>query len=102
LARFLCAPEQLLDDAVGSGFVEVARESVLADPRFAARFRPDLVATTRDTRAIARGERPMPRQGLLVGDTIAEEYTRALRGEQTPRAALQRAQARVSALGLPD
>jgi ABC-type glycerol-3-phosphate transport system substrate-binding protein len=102
LAKFLCAPDQLLDDAVRSGFVEVARESVLADPRFTARFRPNLVATTRETRGIARGERPMPRQGLLVGDTIAEEYTRALSGEQTPREALRRAQQRVSALGPPD
>ena len=101
LATYLCAPEQLLDDALRSGCVEVARESVLADPRFAARFRPDLVATTRATRAFARGERPMPRQGMLVGDIIGEECARALAGAQTPREALRRAQERVGALGPP-
>jgi hypothetical protein len=44
----------------------------------------------------------MPRQGLLVGDTIAEECTRALAGVQTPREALRRAQQRVEALGKPE
>jgi ABC-type glycerol-3-phosphate transport system substrate-binding protein len=102
LAKFLCAPEQVLDDALRSGFVEVARRSVLDDPRFAQRFRPDLVETTRATRTIARAERPTPRQGMLVGDIIGEELARALAGEQAPRAALANAQQRVSALGLPD
>ena len=102
LAKFLCAPEQVLDDAQQSGFVEVARRSVLNDPRFVARFRPDLVQTTRATRAISRGERPTPRQGLLVGDIIGEEVARALAREQSSREALRRAQERVSALGAPD
>jgi len=101
LAKFLCAPEQVLDDAVQSGFVEVARRSVLDDPRFAARFRPDLVATTRSTRSISRAERPAPRQGMLVGDIIGEECARTLAGEQSSREALRRAQERVNALGSP-
>jgi ABC-type glycerol-3-phosphate transport system substrate-binding protein len=102
LAKFLCASQQVLDDALRSGFVEVARRSVLDDPRFADRFRPDLVQTTRATRAIARAERPTPRQGMLVGDIIGEELATALAGGQSPRAALQRAQQRVGALGPPD
>ncbi len=102
LAKFLCAPEQLLDDALKSGFVEVARKSVLNDPRFAERFPTNLVETTRATRPIARPERPTPRQGMRVGDIIGEESTRALAGEQTPREALRRAQERVAALGSPD
>ncbi|MCZ7542446.1 MAG: sugar ABC transporter substrate-binding protein [Anaerolineae bacterium] len=102
LATFLCAPEQLLDDAVKSGFVEVARKSVLNDPQFAAHFPANLVETTRATRAIARPERPTPRQGMLVGDIIGEEATRALAGAQTAREALQRAQERIAALGSPD
>ena len=102
LAKFLCAPEQVLDDALRSGFVEVARRSVLDDPRFAARFRPDLVQTTRATRGISRAERPTPRQGMLVGDIIGEECARALAGEQSSRDALRRAQERVAALGTPD
>ena len=59
LAKFLCAPEQVLADAQESGFVEVSRNSVLNDPAFRSRFRPDLVETTVATRAFARGERPV-------------------------------------------
>jgi ABC-type glycerol-3-phosphate transport system substrate-binding protein len=99
LAKYLCAPEQLIDDAVRSGFVEVSRRSVLSDPRFVARFRPDLVETTRATRAVARGERPVNRFSFQIGDILGEEYTRALKGEQTPREAVQRGQQRVAALG---
>jgi ABC-type glycerol-3-phosphate transport system substrate-binding protein len=102
LAKFLCAPQQLIDDALQSGFVEVSRRSVLDDPRFAARFRPDLVETTRATRAIARGERPVNRHSFQVGDILGEEYTRALSGQQTPREAVRRAQQRVGALGSPE
>ncbi len=102
VTKFLCAPEQVLDDALKSGFVEVARRSVLNDRRFAARFRRDLVETTRATRPFARGERPVNRHSFQVGDILGEEYTRALKREQTPREAVQRAQARVTALGSPE
>jgi len=102
LAKFLCAPEQLLEDAQRSGFVEVSRRSVLDDPRFATRFRPDLVATTRATRAFARGERPVTRHSFEFGDILGEEAARALTGEQTVQAALDRAEERVRALGAPE
>lgn len=102
LAKYLCAPEQLIDDAVRSGFVEVSRRSVLSEPRFVARFRPDLVETTRATRGVARGERPVNRFSFQIGDILGEEYTRALKGEQTPRDAVQRGQQRVEALGSPE
>jgi ABC-type glycerol-3-phosphate transport system substrate-binding protein len=102
LAKYLCAPEQLIDDAVRSGFVEVSRRSVLSDPRFAARFRPDLVETTRATRAVARGERPVNRFSFQIGDILGEEYARALKGGQTPREAVRHGQRRVAALGSPD
>ena len=102
LAKYLCAPEQLIGDAVQSGFVEVARRSVLDDPRFTERFRPDLVETTRATRAFARGERPVNRFSFQVGDILGEEYARALKREQTPRQAIKNGQARVSALGPPE
>lgn len=99
VAKFLTAPEQLLDDALASGGVEVARRSLLDDSRFVARFRPDLIETVRATRPIARGERPISRQSFPFGDIIAEEQSRALAGEQTPREAVRRAQARAEALG---
>ena len=102
LAKFLCAPEQLLEDAQRSGFVEVSRRSVLEDPRFAARFRPDLVESTRATRAFARGERPVTRHSFEFGDILGEEAARALTGEQTVQQALDRAEARVRALGAPE
>lgn len=98
VTKFLCAPEQVLDDALRSGFVEVARRSVLSDPRFEKRFRRDLVETTRATRPFARGERPVNRHSFQVGDILGEEYTRALKREQTAREAVRRAQERVSAL----
>ncbi len=102
LAKFLCAGEQLVDDAIQSGFVEVARTSVFADPRFVGRFRPDLVETARETRRHARGERPVNRFSFTVGDILGEEYALALTGEQTAHQAVRNAQRRVSALGAPE
>ena len=101
LAKFLCSAEQVLDDAQRSGFVEVARESVLADPRFVERFRPELLETTRKTRSFARGERPVTRFGMAVGDVIGDEIVRALRGELSAKQALANAEQAVSDLGSP-
>ena len=102
LAKYLCAPEQVLADAEQSGFVEVSRNSVLADPRFEARFRPELVETTRATRAFARGERPVTRFGTDVGTLIGDQIVRALTRELTVSEALQEAERTVAALGHPD
>ena len=101
LAKFLCAPEQVLDDVQNSGFVEVARDSVLRDPRFEARFRSELVRTTVDTRVFARGERPVTSYGMEVGDLIGDEIVRVLKGEVGAREALEQAERRVAALGPP-
>jgi ABC-type glycerol-3-phosphate transport system substrate-binding protein len=102
LAKFLCAPEQVLEDAQNSGFVEVSRNSVLSDPAFIGRFRPDLVETTVATRAHARGERPVTWFGMEVGDIIGDEIVRVLTGELTSQEAMQIAEQRVGALGTPD
>ena len=102
LAKYLCAPEQVLEDAQRSGFVEVSRNSVIGDARFAARFRPELVETTRATRAFARGERPVTRFGMEVGNRIGDQIVRVLTGELTSSAALQEAERTVAALGHPD
>jgi ABC-type glycerol-3-phosphate transport system substrate-binding protein len=102
LAKFLCAPEQVLADAQSAGFVEVSRNSVLNDPAFRSRFRPDLVETTVATRAFARGERPVTRFGMEVGNIIGDEIVRVLKGELTARQAMQIAEERVGALGTPD
>jgi sorbitol/mannitol transport system substrate-binding protein len=101
LAKFLCAPEQVLDDAQKSGFVEVARDSVLRDPRFVERFRPKLVETTVETRQFARGERPVTSFGMEVGDLIGDEIVRVLKGELGAREAMENAERRVGALGSP-
>ena len=66
-----------------SGFVEVSRNSVMATTRFAARFRPELRRDTRATRAFARGERPVTRFGMEVGNRIGDQIVRALTGELT-------------------
>ena len=81
LAKFLCAPEQMLEDVQRSGFVEVARESVLHDPAFAARFRPELLSTVVGTRPFARGERPVTNYGMEVGNRIGDQIVRVLTGE---------------------
>src|SRR6202008_1141727 len=81
LAKFLCAPEQMLDDVRWSGFVEVARDSVLRDPAFVSRFREELVATTVQTRRFARGERPITNHGMEVGNRIGDDIVRVLTGE---------------------
>jgi hypothetical protein len=74
---------------------------VLNDPTFRSRFRPDLVETTVASRAVARGERPVTRFGMEVGNIIGDEIVRVLTGELTATAAMQIAEQRVGALGLP-
>lgn len=101
LAKFLCAPEQVLDDALASGFVEVARDSLFRDERFRARFRPELLETTIATRPFARGERPVTRFGMEVGNLVGDEIVRALTGELTAEQALANAERNVAALGSP-
>jgi len=101
LAKFLCAPEQMLDDVHKSGFVEVARDSLLGDSSFAARFRPELVATTVQTRPFARGERPVTSYGMEVGNRIGDEVVRVLTGELSAAEAMANAERTVAALGPP-
>ncbi len=101
LAKFLCAREQMLDDVQTSGFVEVARDSVLRDPAFAARFRPELLSTTVETRRFARGERPITNYGMEVGNRIGDEIVRVLTGELSAAEAMANAERTVAALGPP-
>jgi ABC-type glycerol-3-phosphate transport system substrate-binding protein len=101
LAKFLCAPEQMLDDVERSGFVELARNSLLRDPAFTARFRPELLSTTIDTRQFARGERPVTNYGMEVGNLIGDEIVRVLTGELTAPEAMANAERTVAALGSP-
>jgi ABC-type glycerol-3-phosphate transport system substrate-binding protein len=101
LAKFLCAPEQMLDDVRQSGFVEVARDSLLRDPEFAARFRPELLSTTVETRRFARGERPVTNYGMEVGNRIGDEIVRVLTGELSAEKAMANAERTVAALGPP-
>src|SRR5436309_2480015 len=75
------------------------RTSALDSHELAGRFRAALLQTIRETRPHARGERPLPAQGLAVGDVIGEESERTLRGEATAQQALDRAQQRILALG---
>ena len=75
---------------------------MLNDPAFIGRFRPELVETTTATRAFARGERPVTRFGMEVGDIIGDEIVRVLTGELTAQAAMHIAEQRVGALGKPN
>lgn len=102
LAKFLCAPEQMLDDVKRSGFVEVARESVLHDPAFVTRFRPELLSTVVGTRPFARGERPVTNYGMEVGNRIGDQIVRVLTGELGAPEAMAEAERTVAALGAPE
>ena len=53
------------------------------------------------TRAFARGERPVTRFGMEVGNIIGDEIVRVLTGELTAHEAMQIAEQRVGALGTP-
>jgi hypothetical protein len=88
----------VLDDALESGFVEVARQSVLYSPAFDKRFRSELLATTRATRPLTRGERPVEKLGFTLGDLIASAQSRALKGELPVHQALKQAQQEALAL----
>jgi ABC-type glycerol-3-phosphate transport system substrate-binding protein len=101
LAKFLCAPEQMLDDVRSSGFVEVARDSLLDDPVFKDRFRPELLSTVVETRRFARGERPVTNYGMEVGNLIGDEIVRVLTGELGAAEAMANAERTVGALGPP-
>jgi hypothetical protein len=79
-----------------------AAPSLFGDPRFSDRFRPGLVPTTVQTRSFARGERPVTRHGMEVGNAIGDEVARALQGEIGVSEALRNAQRRVVALGPAD
>jgi hypothetical protein len=91
----------MLDDVHKSGFVEVARDSLLGDPSFAARFRPELLSTTIETRRFARGERPVTSYGMEVGNLIGDEIVRVLTGELRAADAMANAERTVAALGPP-
>ena len=85
-----------------SGFVEVARNSVLARPRLR---RPLPARAPGDDRrgrgAFARGERPVTRFGMEVGNRIGDEIVRVLTGELGAREAMAEAERTVAALGPP-
>ena len=91
----------MLDDVQRSGFVEVARESVLHNPAFAQRFRPELLDTVVRTRPFARGERPVTNYGMEVGNRIGDEIVRVLTGEIGAAEAMANAERTVAALGPP-
>jgi ABC-type glycerol-3-phosphate transport system substrate-binding protein len=101
LAKFLCTPEQVLDDVQRSGFVEVARDSLLHHPEFTARFRPELLSTVIATRPFARGERPVTNYGMEVGNRIGDEIVRVLTGDVGAAEAMANAERTVGALGPP-
>jgi ABC-type glycerol-3-phosphate transport system substrate-binding protein len=101
LAKFLCDPAQMLDDVQKSGFVEVARDSVLGDPAFKSRFRPELLSTVAATRPFARGERPVTNYGMEVGNRIGDQIVRVLKGELGAAEAMAEAERNVAALGPP-
>ena len=101
LAKYLCAHDQMIEDAVRAGFVEVARDSAFADHRFIERFQPELLQTVRETRKLACGERPVTDLGMAVGDAVGEGIGRALRGEASAASVLSTAAGEASGTSSP-
>ena len=102
LAKFLCAPEQVLEMRRAAASSRSRGTPCSTIPALAgAVSAPELVETTVASRAFARGERPVTRFGMEVGNVVGDEIVRVLTGELTARQAMQIAEERVGALGEP-
>jgi ABC-type glycerol-3-phosphate transport system substrate-binding protein len=101
LLKFLCAPAQLLDDGQKAEALETSSLAVLYSPQFDRHFRPDLLAVTRASRAIAFEERPFSTLGIDACTIVGDHTTRALTGELGIRAALERMQQALERLPKP-
>ncbi len=99
LAKFLCSPEQQLEDALLSEAVETVSKKALEDPGMDKHFKPDLLEVTRLNRKIARDERPYSKHGLKPLSILGDEYNLVLRNKKTAISAMKEAAEKINALG---
>lgn len=98
LAKFLCSPEQQLEDALLSDAVETASKKALEDPRMDKHFKQDLLEVTRINRKFARDERPYSNHGLKPLSILGDEYNMVLRSKKTAADAVKEAAKKINAL----
>jgi len=99
LMKFLCSPEQQLEDALLSDAIETSRKTVLNNPEMDRYFNKDLLGVTRINRKYAKDERPYSRHGLKVSAILGDEYNLVLKGEKTAKQALEDAAKKIESLG---
>jgi len=99
LVKFLCSPEQQLEDALSSDAVETASKKVLEDPSMDKHFKPDLLEVTRENRRFTRDERPYSKHGLKPLSILGDEYNMVLRNKKTAIRAMKDAAEKINALG---
>jgi ABC-type glycerol-3-phosphate transport system substrate-binding protein len=98
LLRRLLSPEQMVEEAVESGLVEPARQSVLDSGAFAAACDADFREVVRRSRMYARINRPLVANGIELGDIVGAAAEAAIAGEQPADEALRIAQAMIDAM----
>jgi len=98
LAKFLCSPDQQLEDALLSEAIETVSRKVLKDKSMDKHFRPDLLEVTRQNRKYARDERPYSRHGLKYLSILGNEYNEALRNRKTAAKAIKEASRKIKIL----
>ena len=98
VAKFLCSPEQLLDDGIASNALETSSLTVLYSPEFDRHYRDDLLSVARASRSISFEERPVSDLGLDACVVVGNATNAALRGTLTVDAALAAMQTGLDAL----
>ena len=88
LRRHLASAEEYLEEAVAAGYAEVARESVIRSEAYAAAYDANFVDVLRQTRALARANRPMIRHYMELGDLVGGAATAVIAGERDADEAL--------------
>lgn len=98
VAKFLCSPEQLLDDGIAANALETSSLSVLYSPEFDRHYRADLLSVARSGRAISFEERPFSSLGVDACVVVGDATSAALRGTLSVDAALAAMQSGLDAL----
>ncbi len=98
LLRFLASDDEYRKDAVDAGYVETARESVVASDAFAVAYDANLREVLRATREVARANRPRIPGHFELGNVVGRAATAVIAGEQGADAALRAAQRTIDAM----
>jgi trehalose/maltose transport system substrate-binding protein len=92
LLKFLATRDELVKEAVDAGYAEPARYSVVTDDAYAAAYDAEFRRVLRETRAVARINRPLIPFGVELGNIVGAAAAAAISGEKTAAEALRDAQ----------